>query len=78
MNLTRKKQLVISQNKLNKKGIFGSKEIINIIYLKWNSTNNNFKKHEEFLINWSIGKIGNGRYVTLDEIKDYVKRKKKH
>ena len=35
------------------------------------------KKHEEFLISWFIGKIGNGNYVVLDEIKDYVKMKNK-
>ena len=74
MDLARKKQLVISQNKINKKSIFSSKEIIQyIITLNEKAPTITLKKHEEFLISWFIVKIGNGNCVSLDEIKDYVK-----
>ena len=77
MDLTRKKQLIISQNKISKKGFFNSKEIDQyIITLNEKAPSITLKKHEEFLINWFIVKIGNGNCVALDEIKDYVKKKK--
>ena len=76
MDLTRKKQLLISQSKVNKKGFFNSKEINQYtITLNEKAPSITLKKHEEFLINWFIGKIGNGNYVVLDEIKNYVKEK---
>jgi len=78
MDLTRKKQLLISQNKLNKKGFFSSKEIIQyVITLNEKAPAITLKKHEEFLIKWFIGKIGDGNCVALDEIKDYVKKSSK-
>ncbi|MBZ9685610.1 DUF2207 domain-containing protein [Clostridium estertheticum] len=78
MDLTRKKQLLISQNKVSKKGFFNSKEINQyMITLNEKAPSITLKKHEEFLISWFIGKIGNGNYVVLDEIKDYVKKKSK-
>ena len=78
MDLTRKKQLLISQNKVNKKGLFNSKEINQYtITLNEKAPSITLKRHEEFLISWFIGKIGNGNYVVLDEIKDYVKKKSK-
>jgi len=77
MDLTRKKQLIISQNKISKKGLFNTKEIDQyIITLNENPPLVSLKKHEEFLISWFIVKIGNGNCVTLDEIKGYVKKKK--
>lgn len=76
MDLSRKKQLVISPNKSIKKGIFNSKEITQYeIKLNEKTPPITLKKHEKFLISWFIGKIGNGNYVSLDEIKDYVKGK---
>lgn len=76
MDLVRKKQLIISQNKLSKNGFFGNKKITQyVITLKEKAPAITLKKHEEFLISWFIGKIGNGNYVALDEIKDYVKVK---
>ncbi len=76
MDLTRKKQLIISQNKISKKGFFNSKEIDKyVITLNEKAPSITLKRHEEFLISWFIGKIGNGNYVSLDEIKDYVKEK---
>ncbi|MBZ9607407.1 DUF2207 domain-containing protein [Clostridium estertheticum] len=76
MDLARKKQLIISQNKITKKGFFNSKEIDKyVITLNEKAPSITLKTHEEFLINWFIDKIGNGNYVALDEIKDYVKEK---
>ena len=76
MDLTRKKQLIISQSKISKKGFFNSKEIDKyVITLNEKAPSITLKKHESFLIKWFIGKIGNGDYVALDEIKDYVKKK---
>ncbi|MGH4124721.1 MAG: DUF2207 domain-containing protein [Clostridium sp.] len=78
MDLTRKKKLLISQNKVSKKGFFNSKEINQYtISLNEKAPSIILKKHEEFLISWFIGKIGNGNYVVLDEIKDYVKKNSK-
>jgi len=77
MDLTRKKQLIISQNKISKKGLFNTKEIDQyIITLNEKAPSIPLKKHEEFLISWFIVKIGNGNYVNFDEIKNYVKKKK--
>ncbi|MBU3092110.1 DUF2207 domain-containing protein [Clostridium sp. CF011] len=76
MDLARKKKLIISQNKITKKGFFNSKEIDKyVITLNEKAPSITLKTHEEFLISWFIGKIGNGNYVALDEIKDYVKEK---
>ncbi|MGH4052685.1 MAG: DUF2207 domain-containing protein [Clostridium sp.] len=77
IDLTRKKQLIISQNKISKKGLFNTKEIDQyIITLNEKAPSIPLKKHEEFLISWFIIKIGNGKCVALDEIKNYVKKKK--
>jgi len=76
MDLTRKKQLLISQGKVNKKGLFNTKEVVQyMITLNESAPSIDLKKHEKFLISWFIGKIGNGNYVVLDEIKAYVKKK---
>lgn len=78
MDLTRKKQLAITPRKLLKKGILGNKEITQYeISLIEKTATITLKKHEKFLISWFIVKIGNGNCVSLDEIKDYVKGKKK-
>jgi uncharacterized membrane protein len=76
MDLSRKRQLIISQSKISKKGFFNSKEIDKyVITLNQKAPSIILKKHESFLIKWFIGKIGNGDSVALDEIKEYVKKK---
>lgn len=78
MDLARKKKLVISPKKFSTKGLFGNKETTKyMITLVEKPSTITLKKHEEFLINWFIGKIGNGEYVEFDEIKDYVKKRGK-
>ena len=78
MDLARKKQVVISTNKINKKTTFGSKETIQyIITLKGKEPTVNLKPHEKFIISWFIIKIGDGNCVSLDEIKAYVKNDSK-
>lgn len=78
MDLARKKQLIISQNKISKKGFLNSKEINQyVITLNESAPPITLKKHEKFLISWFIAKIGNGSYVALDEIKSYVKKNSK-
>lgn len=74
MDLARKKEVVISSNKIDKKTTFGSKETIEyIITLKEKIPTVTLKPHEKFLISWFIIKIGNGDFVSLNEIKSYVK-----
>jgi len=78
MDLARKKQVVISTNKINKKTTFGSKETIQyIITLKEKVPTVTLKPHEIFIISWFIIKIGDGNCVSLDEIKAYVKNDSK-
>jgi len=78
MDLARKKQVVISTNKIDKKTTFGSKEKIQyIITLKEKIPTVTLKPHERFIISWFIIKIGDGNCVSLDEIKAYVKNDSK-
>ena len=78
MDLARKKQVVISTNKIDKKTTFGSKEKIQyIITLKEKIPTVTLKPHERFIISWFIIKIGDGNRVSLDEIKAYVKNEYK-
>ena len=75
MDLARKKHVLISTNKINKKTTFGSKETIQyIITLKEKVPTVTLKPHERFIISWFIIKIGDGNCVSLDEIKAYVKK----
>lgn len=73
MDLVRKKQLELITNKHLKKGFFGSKEITEyVIAARQDAPQAELKLHENYLIEWFIGKIGSGYSVSLDEIKDYV------
>lgn len=73
MDLVRKKQLELVTNKTVKRGIFKEKEIVEyVISLRQDAPQVKLKKHEDHLIQWFIGEIGNGISVNLDEIKDYA------
>jgi hypothetical protein len=78
MDLIRKKQLMLTSSKAYKKGLFGGKDIVTyVILLNEKAPTIELKRHEQYLIDWFIHKIGNGISVTLDEIKDYdVKTRK--
>lgn len=76
MDLVRKEQLLLTTNKSVKKGIFKDKEIIDyIVSRNQNAPSIGLKKHESFLMDWFIDKIGDGNSVVLDEISDYTKTK---
>lgn len=72
MDLVRKKQLLLNSGIHYKKGLFGTKEIQTyVISLKQDAPKLQLKKHEHFLIDWFIGKIGGGMSVNLEEIKAF-------
>lgn len=74
MDLVRKEQLLLTTNKYIKKGIFKNKEVTDYA-VSWNQNapTVSLKNHEAFLIDWFIGKIGNGNSIMLDEISDYAR-----
>lgn len=76
MDLVRKEQLLLTTKKSVKKGIFKDKEITDyVVSRNPNAPSIGLKKHEAFLIDWFIGKIGDGSSVVLDDISDYAKTK---
>ncbi len=73
MDLVRKKQLLLTASKTVKKGFFANKEIDDyVISVNDQAPPAMLKKHEEFLISWFAGSIGDGSSVHLEEIKEYV------
>lgn len=74
MDLVRKKQLTITANKYMKKSMFKDKEITEyIVAVNENKPDILLKQHEEFLIEWFIGTIGDGTSLKLDDISDYAR-----
>ena len=66
MDLVRKKYLKIEEIPKGRKKDYK-------FILTEESDTNNLKKHESYLIHWLFYSIGNGKSVTLKEIKDYAK-----
>ncbi len=74
MDLVRKGQLVLNTNKYTKKGIFKDKEVTDYsVSLNSNAPAVSLKRHETYLMEWFIGRIGDGSSLMLDEISDYAK-----
>ncbi len=74
MDLVRKKQLLLKNEKSIKKGLFRSREVNEyIVSINPNAPAQKLKSHEAFLIDWFIGTIGDGTSVRLDEIAQYAK-----
>jgi uncharacterized membrane protein len=65
MDLVRKKYLKIEEIQL------GRKKDYKFILIK--SDTKNLKEHESYLIQWLFYSVGDGKTVTLKEIKDYAK-----
>lgn len=76
MDLVRKEQLLLTERKSVKKGLFKDKEITDyVVSLNPNAPSIALKSHESFLMHWFIDKIGDGSSVVLDDISDYAKTK---
>lgn len=76
MDLTRKQQIILEVETLRKKGLFGTKENKSYSFtLNEKAPDMPLKAHEQYLLDWFIGKIGNGSSVNLDDIYNYVRRK---
>jgi uncharacterized membrane protein len=78
LDLVRRKHLTLTVRKTSKTGFFGTlKEETDYVFaISDNPPQELLKKHENFLIAWFIDRIGDGREVSLDGIRTYVKRRK--
>ncbi len=78
MDLVRRKHLILKAEVNNKKGIFKDKEDIDYIFVLNNEADkSDLSQHEKFFIEWTIGEIGDGQKVSIDNIKDYTKSRAK-
>lgn len=75
MDLVRKRYLLLTTEKvLKKRLIFQNKEIEEYdVSINPDAPIQTLKRHEEFLINWFIKKLGNGKSIRLSSISDYTK-----
>lgn len=74
MDLVRKEQLLLTSETYLKKGFFKDKEVQDyVLSINQNAPNAHLKKHEAYLIDWFIGRVGDGYSLRLDEISDYCK-----
>jgi uncharacterized membrane protein len=69
LDLVRKEQLLLKTETYIKDGFFRDKEVEDyLLSINPDAPAVYLKKHEAFLIDWFIGRIGNGNSVFLDEI----------
>lgn len=69
LDLVRKEQLLLKTETYIKEGFFRDKEIEDyLLSINLDAPAAVLNKHEAFLIDWFIGRIGNGNSVFLDEI----------
>lgn len=73
MDLVRKKVLQLKVEDTEKQSILGSKTDESYTFIKLESSTNELKQHEQFLIDWLMNDIGNGAEINLDELKKYTK-----
>lgn len=74
MDLVRKQQLRLNNDSYIKHGFFKDKKVQDYsLSINPDAPAISLKRHETFLMDWFIGKIGNGNSVLLDEISDYCK-----
>jgi uncharacterized membrane protein len=74
LDLVRKRYLLLATDKVHKKGLFGGRDIDRYtLSINENAPGTALKKHEQYLIDWFVHKIGHGSSVTFDEIEDYVR-----
>ena len=78
LDLIRKGRLALSTEKEYKKGLFGGKETTKYVITANDASPGipNLKSHEEYLVNWFVGKIGNGISVSFDDIESYVRNRR--
>jgi len=76
MDLLRKQQLLLTVETVHKKGLFSRKESKKYSFsLNEKAPAMPLKAHEQYLLDWFIGEIGNGSSVDLDDIHAYVKKR---
>lgn len=74
MDLVRKRQLLLNNNSYIKHGFFKDKQVQDYsLSINPDAPAISLMRHETFLMDWFIGKIGNGNSVHLDEISDYCR-----
>ena len=74
MDLVRKQQLFLNNDTYIKRGFFKDKEVRDYsLSINPNAPAISLKRHETFLMDWFIGRVGNGNSVRLDEISDYCR-----
>jgi len=69
LDLVRKRNLRLEVVNRETKGLFRTKTEQDYLLYKENKTDSTLKSHEKFLIDWLINHIGNGEYVSFEEIK---------
>jgi len=74
MDLVRKEQLLLNNDTYVKHGFFKDKEVQDYsLAINPQAPNVSLKRHEAFLMDWFLGRIGNGYSVRLDDISGYCR-----
>ncbi len=74
MDLVRKEQLLLNNDTYVKHGFFKDKEVQDYsLAINPQAPNVSLKRHEAFLMDWFLGRVGNGYSVRLDDISDYCR-----
>lgn len=73
LDLVRKRALRLELVNNEKKGIFRAKTEQDYLLYMENKEDSSLKSHEKFLIHWLVNEIGNGEYVSFQEIKNSSK-----
>lgn len=75
MDLVRKKKITINRIQREKGLVFKKTEEVYEISKIDGAELNNLYPHESFLISWFIDKLGDGRSLILDDLKDMLKKR---
>ena len=75
MDLVRKKKITINRIQREKGLVFKKAEEVYEISKIDGAELNNLYPHESFLISWFIDKLGDGRSLILDDLKDMLKKR---
>lgn len=76
MDLVRKKHLLMEVEAVEKKKIFRVKEETDYVFtLNDEIKKSDLSKHEKYFLDWLVGKVGNGKSVSLNGIQTYTKDK---
>lgn len=76
MNLIRKKYLKLETVKILKKKLFGKREEIDYVVHKLNIDDSSLQSHEQYLLNWLINDMGDGKSVAFSKIKEITRTRK--